>query len=53
MELSGIKSLYSDSYFTPGAFEGIYGGEAYRRLKDKYDPRGVFPQLYDKCVRRR
>ena len=35
------------------AFEANYGGEAYRRLKAKYDPRGAFPQLYDKCVRRR
>jgi len=53
MELAGIKSLYSDSFFTPETFRDIYGGEAYRRLKNKYDPRGVFPQLYDKCVRRR
>jgi FAD/FMN-containing dehydrogenase len=53
MELGGIKSLYSDSTFTPGTFGDIYGGEAYRRLKAEYDPRGAFPQLYDKCVRRR
>ena len=53
MELGGIKSLYSDSYFTPEAFGNIYGGGAYRALKAQYDPRGAFPQLYDKCVRRR
>jgi len=53
MELGGIKSLYSDSYFTPETFEGIYGGEAYRALKTKYDPHGAFPQLYDKCVLQR
>jgi FAD/FMN-containing dehydrogenase len=52
-ELGGIKSLYSDSYFTRGRFDEIYGAEAYRKLKARYDPRGVFPQLYDKCVLRR
>ncbi|MGH8736190.1 MAG: FAD-binding oxidoreductase [Burkholderiales bacterium] len=49
-ELGGIKSLYSDSYFGREEFARIYGGEAYRALKQKYDPSGVFPELYDKCV---
>ncbi len=53
MELGGIKSLYSDSYFTPEEFHAQYGGEAYRALKAKYDPSGAFPQLYEKCVLRR
>jgi FAD/FMN-containing dehydrogenase len=52
-ELGGIKSLYSDSFFTPEEFERYYGGEAYRALKAKYDPQGAFPQLYEKCVLRR
>jgi FAD/FMN-containing dehydrogenase len=52
-ELGGIKSLYSDSFFTPEEFARYYGGEAYRALKAKYDPQGAFPQLYDKCVLRR
>ena len=49
-ELGGIKSLYSDSYFGRDEFDRLYGGEAYRQLKDKYDPSGTFPGLYDKCV---
>jgi FAD/FMN-containing dehydrogenase len=49
----GIKSLYSDSYFPRAEFDRIYGGTAYRALKARYDPRGVFPDLYDKCVGRR
>jgi FAD/FMN-containing dehydrogenase len=53
IELGGIKSLYSDSYFTRERFDGIYGAQAYRRLKARYDPAGVFPDLYDKCVLRR
>jgi FAD/FMN-containing dehydrogenase len=50
--LGGIKSLYSDSYFSREAFGRAYGGDAYRALKEKYDPRRVFPDLYDKCVMR-
>jgi FAD/FMN-containing dehydrogenase len=53
VELGGIKSLYSDSFFPREEFERHYGGEAYARLKAKYDPQGAFPQLYDKCVLRR
>ncbi|HWI37378.1 MAG TPA: FAD-binding oxidoreductase [Burkholderiales bacterium] len=53
VELGGIKSLYSDSFFTPGEFKAYYGGDAYRALKAKYDPQGAFPQLYEKCVLRR
>jgi FAD/FMN-containing dehydrogenase len=51
-ELGGIKSLYSDSYFTPEEFWAAYHGEAYRALKQRYDPGGVFKDLYAKCVLR-
>lgn len=50
--LGGIKSLYSDSYFPEEEFWRLYGGEAYRAVKGKYDPEGVFPDLYAKCVQR-
>jgi FAD/FMN-containing dehydrogenase len=53
IELGGIKSLYSDSYFTEDEFARAYGGAAYRTLKMKYDPAGAFPGLYEKCVLRR
>jgi len=52
-EHGGIKSLYSDSYFERADFDRIYGGAAYRALKARYDPHGMFPELYDKCVGRR
>jgi FAD/FMN-containing dehydrogenase len=51
--LGGIKSLYSDSYYTREEFDRQYGGETYRTLKARYDPNGVFPELYEKCVLRR
>ena len=52
VELGGIKSLYSDSFFTPEEFERHYGGAAYGALKAKYDPQGAFARLYEKCVLR-
>lgn len=52
MELGGIKSLYSDSYFTPEEFWRLYNKPAYDRLKRKYDPSGRLRDLYAKCVRK-
>ncbi|MBI3915984.1 MAG: FAD-binding oxidoreductase [Betaproteobacteria bacterium] len=51
--LGGIKSLYSESYYPREEFWRIYGGDAYRTLKARYDPDGNFPDLYEKCVLRR
>ena len=51
--LGGIKSLYSDSFFPQEEFARLYGGDAYRALKQKYDPQGAFPGLYEKCVLRK
>ena len=48
--LGGIKSLYSDSFFTAEEFWSIYHRDAYRALKERYDPRGVLGDLYDKTV---
>jgi len=50
--LGGIKSLYSDSFYERAEFDRIYGGDAYRALKAKYDPEREFSGLYDKCVGR-
>jgi FAD/FMN-containing dehydrogenase len=51
-ELGGIKSLYSDAYFAEDEFWDIYNGAAYALLKRRYDPRGKFRNLYEKCVQR-
>ncbi|MFN8127049.1 MAG: FAD-binding oxidoreductase [Candidatus Nanopelagicales bacterium] len=50
-ELGGRKSLYSTSYYDRDEFYDIYGGAAYRGLKDRYDPERRLLDLYDKCVR--
>ncbi|MEZ5184326.1 MAG: FAD-binding oxidoreductase [Candidatus Nanopelagicales bacterium] len=47
-DLGGRKSLYSTSYYDRDEFYAIYGGAAYAELKQRYDPSGRFPQLYDK-----
>jgi len=50
-ECGGIKSLYSDSYFTADEFWSIYNRPAYAALKARYDPAGVLGDLYAKVVR--
>jgi len=50
--LGGLKSLYSDSYYTEDEFWTVFDRAAYRSLKARYDPQGVLPDLYAKCVER-
>lgn len=52
-DLGGIKSLYSSSFYPEQEFHRIYGGDAYRELKESYDPRRALGELFDKCVRAR
>jgi len=49
-QLGGIKSLYSDVYFSQKQFMDMYNGTAYDALKTKYDPEQKFKSLYQKCV---
>jgi len=51
-ELGGIKSLYSDSYYDEDRFWGLYDGDKYAALKQRYDPEGRLKNLYQKCVLR-
>lgn len=51
-ELGGVKSLYSDAYFSEAEFAQIYEGTTYGALKRRYDPQGALPTLYEKCVLR-
>lgn len=52
-DLDGLKSLYSDAYYSPEEFDELYGGEQYRRVKQTYDPGSRFLDLYAKAVQRR
>ena len=53
VEMGGLKSLYSDSYYTEREFWRIFDRATYLELKARYDPRGALPDLYAKCVLRR
>ena len=52
MALGGIKSLYSDSFFSREDFDRAYGMQAYAALKAKYDPQHRLLGLFEKCVMR-
>jgi hypothetical protein len=52
MELGGAKGLYSSAWYDEAEFWSIYDQPRYAHLKQSYDPRSVFPDLYSKCVRR-
>ena len=51
-ELGGLKSLYSDSYYSEDEFWSVFDRPAYVALKARYDPHGALPDLYAKCVQR-
>jgi len=49
--LGGHKSLYSTVHYGEAEFWEHYNGNAYRALKQRYDPRGRLPDLYRKVSR--
>jgi FAD/FMN-containing dehydrogenase len=53
MELGGAKGLYSTAWYDEADFWTIYDQQRYTRLKRTYDPDGMYPDLYAKCVRGR
>ena len=52
LRLGGIKSLYSESYFTRAEFASAYRMDQYEALKSRYDPSRRLLDLYQKCVLR-
>jgi len=44
------KSLDASSFCTEYVFWRMYNGDAYKILKEKFDPRGAFQGLYQKAV---
>jgi hypothetical protein len=48
--LGGMKSLYSDSYFTAEQFWRMYNKPVYERLKERYDSNDALGDIYRKCV---
>jgi FAD/FMN-containing dehydrogenase len=52
LELGGIKSLYSDSWFTREEFAQAYDLAQHAALQRRYDPQHRLLGLYEKCVGR-
>lgn len=50
LQLNGMKGLYSTSFYSTDEFWSIYDKDGYDKVKNMYDPEGVFPQLYEKAV---
>jgi FAD/FMN-containing dehydrogenase len=47
-ELGGIKTLISRNHYSRERFWSIYNEANYRAAKARLDPRGVFPDLFEK-----
>ena len=52
MALGGAKGLYSTAWYDESEFWTIYDRSRYTQLKQAYDPDGVYPDMYAKCVGR-
>ncbi len=50
LALGGIKCLYSDTFFPEDEFWSIYDRRQYERVKQRYDPNGVYLDLYSKVI---
>jgi FAD/FMN-containing dehydrogenase len=49
-ELDGIKMLYSSTFLDKAEFDRRYNGSAYAALKQRYDPAGRAPGLFEKVA---
>ena len=49
VRLSGVKSLYSSSYYTEDEFWAIYNKDVWQLLKNRYDPDKSLRTLFEKC----
>jgi len=47
--LGGLKSLYSDSYYSEAEFWALHDRDAYAALKRAFDPGNALGDLYAKC----
>ena len=47
-EFGGVKTLIGRNHYTPERFWQSYHAENYRQAKERLDPKGVFPGVYEK-----
>lgn len=48
--LGGLKMLYSSTFIDECEFQKRFNGDLYRALKQKYDPNGRLPTVYQKVM---
>jgi len=48
LDLNGIKTLISRNHFSKEKFWSVYDRSNYEKAKTILDPRGIFPDLYEK-----
>ena len=53
LALGGRKGLYSTAWYDEATFWKLHDRKSYEDLRAAYDPSGIFPDLYAKCVGRR
>jgi len=49
--LGGKKTLYSNAYFSEEEFYRLYNGEAYKKVKELYDPTGRLRGWYERLAK--
>jgi len=50
-EAGGIKTLIGRNHYVRERFWQVYNSDNYREAKRRLDPRGAFPDLYEKFHR--
>ena len=49
--IHGFQMLYADSYLSYDEFREMFDHTHYDEMKAKFDPRGGFPEVYDKVCK--
>mmetsp|Transcript_21655 Transcript_21655/g.47202 ORF Transcript_21655/g.47202 Transcript_21655/m.47202 type:complete len:527 (-) Transcript_21655:12-1592(-) len=50
--IRGFQMLYADSYMDRDEFRNMFSHKHYDAMKQKYDPTGAFPQVYEKVCKK-
>jgi delta24-sterol reductase len=51
-DVKGYQMLYADSYMTRDEFREMFDHNHYDAMKRKYDPKGAFPEIYQKVCKK-
>jgi len=51
-QVHGFQMLYADSYMTREEFRAMFDHTHYDKMKQRYDPKGGFPEVYEKVCKK-